>query len=65
MPISASPRWTTSPTRGELWPAAGETRRIFDFSSAAMPNFSMACARKMPLVPPLAAEHRCDASAMD
>ena len=25
MPISASPRWTTSPTRGELWQAAGET----------------------------------------
>jgi hypothetical protein len=45
---------TTSPTRGELWPAAGETRRIFDFSLAAMPSFSRACARKMPLVPPLA-----------
>ena len=30
MPISASPRWTTSPTRGEFWPVGGETRRSLD-----------------------------------
>ena len=58
-PISASPRWTISPTRAELGRQAakpGESsasarRRCRAF---LMPSFSKVCARWMPLVPPLA-----------
>jgi hypothetical protein len=38
IPIWTSPRWTTSPTRGEVWPAGGETRQNLRFQLGGNPE---------------------------